>query len=596
MTTKKISELVELTTAENSDVLLINDVSANQTKKIAVSNLFNGTTLVVTGSFKGNLDGNAATATNAGNADLLDNLDSTAFARLSVSNIFAANQVITGSVSATAGFSGSLTKLTDGSNYLLAGANIVLSTGSNGAVTINGSVSATTYTGSYTVYVDSVGGADSPGNGTLSAPFRTINYAYSQVPSLGDLTNVGNIASGSYNANVEKFITQKLIIKVAPGRYVEDVTLGFKRARVALVGNGVQIVGNVKMSVKRADFPSLFMEGMKNVFPTPWTSGSAQNTFEIVGGGAATGPDDSDEGGGVEADATAVSIVVTGLTSLAFEEPTILGFGALYSDPTIGQTSWETHYGQFNFYANKVNLMGGMVLATSYTDPTVKGLCTTTVEVDSCTIGEAASPFRTYFGAVPYAYLASPLTWNTTNNGTTNRAPTGTVTCKVHNSTMGAALGPSLVIGEMDGCRIYDIDRSMRGTVVSASVAGSTSTSYAGFVNNQFRVYSGAGIPTSSYQLGGSSGTTRYKMDSVSYTTLAFNRNSSGVLSARTLNTGSGVSYDFLDEARSLAYTPVSGSNTAWWLAPAPTTVASTLDRLTVAVKSLLGTGSIPRA
>ena len=32
-TTKKISELVELTTAENSDVLVINDVSAAQTKK-----------------------------------------------------------------------------------------------------------------------------------------------------------------------------------------------------------------------------------------------------------------------------------------------------------------------------------------------------------------------------------------------------------------------------------------------------------------------------------------------------------------------------------------------------------------------------------
>lgn len=177
MTTKKISQLTELTTAENSDVLVINDVSANQTKKIAVSNLFTGTTLVVTGSFKGNLDGNAASATvaasatnadnatnasyatNAGsaltasyvlnavsssfatsaltasyvlnavsssfastvlsasyassaltasfalNADLLDNLDSTAFARLGVSNIFAANQVVTGSITATTSFS-----------------------------------------------------------------------------------------------------------------------------------------------------------------------------------------------------------------------------------------------------------------------------------------------------------------------------------------------------------------------------------------------------------------------------------------------------------------------------------------------------------
>ena len=33
MTTKKISGLVELTSAENNDILVINDVSAAQTKK-----------------------------------------------------------------------------------------------------------------------------------------------------------------------------------------------------------------------------------------------------------------------------------------------------------------------------------------------------------------------------------------------------------------------------------------------------------------------------------------------------------------------------------------------------------------------------------
>ena len=123
MTTKKISDLVELTSAENSDVLVINDVSAAQTKKIAIANLFNGTTSIITGSFKGNLDGNAATATTAtsatnadnatnavtasyaSNADLLDNLDSTAFARLSLANVFTANQVVTGSITATANLS-----------------------------------------------------------------------------------------------------------------------------------------------------------------------------------------------------------------------------------------------------------------------------------------------------------------------------------------------------------------------------------------------------------------------------------------------------------------------------------------------------------
>jgi hypothetical protein len=425
---------------------------------------------------------------------------------------------------------------------------------------------STIFTGSLMFYVDSVGGTDSPGNGTLSSPFRTINYAYSQVPSLGNIANTGS------NASTDQFVREKLIFKLAPGRYTENVTLGFKRARVALVGNGVQIIGNVKMSVVRGDFPAASMEAIKGTFPSPWTSGSSQNTFEIVG----------ENGAGVESDASSNSILITGLTSFAFEDATMPGSG-------LG-TNWENNYGQFNFYANKCNLIGGMVMATNYTVPTTNGICTSVIEVDSCTIGESASPIRTYFGVVPYAYLAAPLTWNTGSVGTTNKAPTGTITCKVHNSTIGAAIGPRLVIGEMDGNRIYDIDRTMLGTVDNGAVAGSTSTSYIGFVNNQFRVYSGAGIPTSSYQLGQATGTTRYKLDSVSYTTLAFSRSGAGVLTPRTLNTGSGVSYDFLDEARSLAYTPVSA---AFWAAPAPTTIQNAVDRLSVAVRGLL-TASIP--
>ena len=44
----------------------------------------------------------------------------------------------TGSIKALSGFSGSLTKLADGTNYLIAGSSITLSTGSSGAVTISG--------------------------------------------------------------------------------------------------------------------------------------------------------------------------------------------------------------------------------------------------------------------------------------------------------------------------------------------------------------------------------------------------------------------------------------------------------------------------
>jgi len=49
-----------------------------------------------------------------------------------------------GALTATGGLSGSLTKLTDGSSYLVAGSNIVVTTGSNGSITIAGTMNAST--------------------------------------------------------------------------------------------------------------------------------------------------------------------------------------------------------------------------------------------------------------------------------------------------------------------------------------------------------------------------------------------------------------------------------------------------------------------
>lgn len=422
--------------------------------------------------------------------------------------------------------------------------------------------------GSLVIYVDGTNGVDSPGRGTISQPYATLGYAYSQVSSLGDVNNA------SYNASVGQYITEKLIFRLAQGRYVGNVSLGFKRARVQIIGNGVQIIGNVTMLVNRADFPAGNMEGIKASFPTPWTGASSQNTFEITG----------EAGGGVEADASADPLVITGLSTLQFNDATVPG--------TIASgTAWENNYGQFYFYANKANLIGGMLITTSYVSTPTRAFPSCVFEVDSCTVGESASTVRTYLGAVPFAYISQPATWNTTNNGTTNKVGEGTLTLKCHNSTLGAALGPRLVIGEIDGCRLYDIDRTMLGTVDNGSITGSTSTSYIGMVVNQFRVYSGAGIPVSQYQLGSASTTTRYKMDSTSYTTLAFSRNSSGVLSSRTLNLGAGVSFDLLDDARSLGFVPTTA---AQWAAPAPTTVGNALDRLASAVFALRSNSAIP--
>jgi hypothetical protein len=55
------------------------------------------------------------------------------------------NDILTGVVvKATTGFSGSLTKLTDGTSYLIAGTGIQITTGSSGAVTVTSTVAATT--------------------------------------------------------------------------------------------------------------------------------------------------------------------------------------------------------------------------------------------------------------------------------------------------------------------------------------------------------------------------------------------------------------------------------------------------------------------
>ena len=62
-------------------------------------------------------------------------IDDTIVATLTGSQ-FSGNLGVTGSIGATLGLSGSLTQLTDGSSYLIAGSNVTITSASNGAVTI----------------------------------------------------------------------------------------------------------------------------------------------------------------------------------------------------------------------------------------------------------------------------------------------------------------------------------------------------------------------------------------------------------------------------------------------------------------------------
>ena len=51
--------------------------------------------------------------------------------------VFKQNLQVTGTLSTTVGLSGSITKLADGTSYLIAGSNVTIVTGSNGAITIS---------------------------------------------------------------------------------------------------------------------------------------------------------------------------------------------------------------------------------------------------------------------------------------------------------------------------------------------------------------------------------------------------------------------------------------------------------------------------
>lgn len=113
-----------------------------------------------------------------------------------------------GVISATLGLSGSLTKLTDGTPYLLAGTNVTLSTGSNGAVTINAPVAGSS-SSKYVVYV-AKDGSDSSVSGSVNSPFLTIQAAINYIE-----TNRPSIFAN----------TAHVVIKVGPGVYGGDVTI-----------------------------------------------------------------------------------------------------------------------------------------------------------------------------------------------------------------------------------------------------------------------------------------------------------------------------------------------------------------------------------
>jgi len=82
---------------------------------------------------------------------------------------------VTGSVAATLGFSGSLTKLTDGTSYLLAGTNISITSQSNGSITINSTTTAATLQQTYNAGLPLIGLNNSSGSINITGSLTNIS-------------------------------------------------------------------------------------------------------------------------------------------------------------------------------------------------------------------------------------------------------------------------------------------------------------------------------------------------------------------------------------------------------------------------------------
>lgn len=224
------------------------------------------------------------------NGDIQYRVDGTTFGGVNKLTFVGGNLVGTGSFNGV--FSGSLTKLADGSDYLVAGTNITLTTGSSGAVTIAATVAAATATTSSknVIYV-AKNGSDASVSGSVNSPFLTIQSAINYIE--------GKRPSVYSN-------TEDVVVMVAPGTYSEDIT--FTKPYI-------NVMGHVPTQFSKATQ----INGLININNTSNPGGGPGQTFGIFNF-LITAP--------TTASANVISFSGTGNGSLVLENMQAVGGGS----------------------------------------------------------------------------------------------------------------------------------------------------------------------------------------------------------------------------------------------------------------------------
>jgi hypothetical protein len=189
------------TAAENANTVGGQSLSGlaqlNTSNTFTQNNIFTTASGSFSGSYQGVLTGTASYALTAGlaqDSNLLDGLHSYQYAQLAANNTFAGNNIF------QFGLSGSLQKLSDGTNYLAAGPNITINTASNGQVRITGSIGGANTQIQYNndglfggVPTLTYNGVTLQASGAFSGSLTATTVTATSISSSGNVSTQGNL-------------------------------------------------------------------------------------------------------------------------------------------------------------------------------------------------------------------------------------------------------------------------------------------------------------------------------------------------------------------------------------------------------------------